>query len=132
MSFPPKKSFNPEVTSVPVIAPSSGNPKAFQDPNSVASLGLRMQASSDQIKADTLYDPPIASKEGFSNEFRNQVYSPWILGTEACKKEGFKMNFPESLLNMKLTKYRRNPINGFIGLVVLIFIGVNLSLRKYR
>jgi hypothetical protein len=132
MSFPQKKAFNPEVTSVPVISPSSGNPKAFQDPNSVASLGLRMQASSDQIKADTLYDPPIASKEGFSNEFRNQVYSPWILGTEACKKEGFKVNFPESLLNMKVHRRTRNPISGFIGLVVLIFIAVNLSFRKYR
>ena len=83
MSFPPKKSFNPEVTSVPVISPSSGNPRAFQDPNSVASLGLRIQASTDQIKADTLYDASPPSREGF----RNQVYSPWILGTEACKKE---------------------------------------------
>ena len=128
MSFPPKKPFNPQASSVPVLGPSSGNPRALQDPNSVASLGLRIQASSDQIKADTLYDPPPPLNEGF----RNQVYSPWILGTEACKKEGFKVNFPESLLNMKVHRRTRNPISGFIGLVVLIFIAVNLSFRKGR
>ena len=130
MSFPQKKAFNPEVTSVPVISPSSGNPKAFQDPNSVASLGLRMQASSDQIKADTLYDPPIPSMEGFSNEFRNEIYRPWILGTEACKKEGFMMNFPESLFNMKVSHKPR--IVGFLGMVLLIVVAVNLSFRRGR
>lgn len=128
MSFPPKKPFNPEVTKVPILGPSSGNPMAFQDPNSVASLGLRIQASSDQIKADTLYDPPPPLKEGF----RNQVYSPWILGTETCKKEGFKMKFPGSLLNVKVHRRTRNPISGFIGLVMLSFLALYLSLRKHR
>jgi hypothetical protein len=128
MSFPPKKPFNPEITKVPIFGPSSGNPMAFQDPTSVASLGLRIQASSDQIKADTLYDPPPPLNEGF----RNQVYSPWILGTETCKKEGFKMKFPESLLNMKVHRRTRNPISGFIGLVMLSFLALYLSLRKHR
>lgn len=132
MSFPPKKPFNPEVTKVPILGPSSGNPMAFQDPSSVASLGLRIQASSDQIKADTLYDPPPPLNEGFSSEFRNEIYRPWILGTESCKKEGFKMRFPESLLNMKVHRRTRDPIAGFIGLVMLSFLALYLSLRKGR
>ena len=130
MSFPQKKAFNPEVTSVPVISPSSGNPRAFQDPNSVASLGLRIQASTDQIKADTLYDASPPSREGFSNEFRNQAYSPWILGTEACKKEGFMMNFSEPFNTQK--QPRKPRIVGFLGMVLLIVVAVNFSFRKHR
>ncbi len=130
MSFPKEKPFNPQVSKVPILGSSSGNPASFQDPNSMASLGQKIQAATDQARADTLYDANVPSSK--PEGFRNEVYSPWILGTEACKKEGFKMNFPESILNMKLTKYRRNPINGFIGLVVLLFIAVNLSFRKGR
>lgn len=62
MSFPPAKPFNPTVSKVPVLDASSGNPKSFQDPNSVASIGARLQAMTDQAKADTLYDP---KPEGF-------------------------------------------------------------------
>jgi hypothetical protein len=82
MSFPPEKAYNPSVSSVPVLGPSSGNPASYRDPNSVASLGRSLQAKTDQAKADTLYDN---KPEGF----RNETYKPWILTTESCSKEGF-------------------------------------------
>ena len=66
MSYPAAAPFNPPVSTVPVLGPSSGNPKAFQDPNSVASIGNRIQAMSDQVKADTLYDAPPPKREGFT------------------------------------------------------------------
>lgn len=56
MSFPTEQPFNPKVSKVPVIDSSSGNPKSFQDPKSVASIGAKIQAMSDQAQADTLYD----------------------------------------------------------------------------
>ena len=62
MSFPPAKPFNPTVSKVPVLDASSGNPKSFQDPKSVASIGAKLQAMTDQAKADTLYDQ---TPEGF-------------------------------------------------------------------
>jgi hypothetical protein len=90
MSFPPEKPFNPPVSKIPVLGPSSGNPKAFRDPNSTASIGKNIQAMTDQAGADTLYDAPM-KKEGFSQEplegFRNELYSPWILRSQACRKE---------------------------------------------
>jgi hypothetical protein len=95
MSFPAQKPFNPPVSSTPVLGPSSGNPRSFQDPKSVASVGSTIQAMSDQASADTLYDAPAPKREGFkgfepSEGFRNEVYSPWIMRTQACsKKEGF-------------------------------------------
>lgn len=94
MSFPPQKPFNPPVSKTPILGPSSGNPKSFQDPKSVASVGNTIQAMSDQASADTLYDTPPPKKEGFepSQGFRNEVYSPWIMRTQSCssvKKEGF-------------------------------------------
>lgn len=122
MSFPPEKAFNPKVSKVQSFGPSSGNPQALQDPTSVASLGLKIQAATDQAKADTLYDAPPPTGEGF----RNEVYSPWILGTEACK-EGFKM-IPKGKGNF-------NPMNnlrGYAGLLILAFLGLYLSFRKRR
>jgi len=96
MSGPSQKAFNPPVSSTPILGASSGNPKSFQDPKSVASIGNTIQAMSDQAAADTLYDAPAPKREGFRNErneaFRNEVYSPWILRTESCSrvnKEGF-------------------------------------------
>jgi hypothetical protein len=84
MPFPPSPPFNPSITSVPVLNSSSGDPKAKQDPKSVASIGANIQAMTDQANADTLYDAPI--KEGFSNS----GYVPWIVKSEACKRfEGF-------------------------------------------
>ena len=62
MSFPPEVPFNPKVNKVPILNESSGNPKSFQDPKSVASIGAKIQAMSDQAQADTLYD---AKPEGF-------------------------------------------------------------------
>lgn len=87
MSFLPEKPFNPKVSKVAILDSSSGNPASFQDPNSVASAGAKIQAMVDQVQADTLYDAPPTIKEGF----RNEVYSPWILQTEACR-EGFSRN----------------------------------------
>jgi hypothetical protein len=58
----------------------------------VASVGNTIQAMSDQASADTLYDAPAPKREGFrqpSEAFRNEVYSPWILRTQSCSKEGF-------------------------------------------
>lgn len=68
MSFPPSKPFNPVVSRVPNLGPSSGDPKAQRDPNSLASLGSKLQAMTDQAAADRLYDAPMpTSKEGFSS-----------------------------------------------------------------
>ena len=123
MSFPKEKPFNPSVSKVPVLGPSSGNPAAFQDPNSVASLGLKIQSASDQAKADTLYDapPPV---EGF----RNETYKPWILGTEACKKEGFSGS-----RDLARTAGIFNPPHnntGYIGLGVLGLFIIYLSFKR--
>ena len=62
MSFPPEKPFNPRVSRVPILDASSGDPKSFQDPSSVASIGAKLQIMTDQASADTLYD---ARPEGF-------------------------------------------------------------------
>jgi hypothetical protein len=129
MSFPKEKAFNPQVSKVPILGPSSGNPASFQDPNSMASLGLRIQAATDQARADTLYDAqiPVKKAEGFSSgtEFRNAVYSPWILGTEACKKEGYK-GFKQ-ILDLPI---KRSKTRAYFGLLVLGFIAVYFSFRK--
>ena len=87
MSFLPLKPFNPTVTAVPMLGPSSGNPKSLQDPNSLASIGSKLQAMTDQANADTLYDAkPSGKKEGFVD-----LYLPWIVRSPACKSkhEGF-------------------------------------------
>lgn len=62
MPFLPEASFNPQVSKVPVLGASSGNPQSFQDPKNVASVGAKIQAMADQAQADTLYDE---KKEGF-------------------------------------------------------------------
>ena len=133
MPFPKEKPFNPQVSSVPILGPSSGNQASFQDPNSMASLGLRIQAATDQAKADTLYDakvPEAKINEGFSSgtEFRNAVYSPWILGTEACKKEGFK-GFKQ-ILDLPV---ERSKTRSYTALLAIIgFIAVYFSFKKHR
>jgi len=70
MGFPPQPPFNPPVSSVPNLGPSSGNPKSFQDPKSVASVGAKLQAMTDQAVADTLYD---AKKEGFTGHYSQGI-----------------------------------------------------------
>ena len=69
MSFPKVAAFNPVVSSVPNLDSSSGNPQAYKDPKSVASIGQKMQAMTDQSSADTLYDPPAPAREGFSGMY---------------------------------------------------------------
>ena len=119
MSFPPAKSFNPPVSSTPILGPSSGNPKSFQDPKSVASVGNTIQAMSDQAAADTLYDAPVPKREGFQPRegFRNEVYSPWILRTESCSKEGF------SSVTLSPADHEPYKKENFLA-TVLVFLGL--------
>lgn len=106
MATPPAKPFNPRTSAVPRLDSSSGDPRAFQDPNSVASVGARIQAMSDQLEADTLYDAPPPPREGFrggdyeQNPYMmvgtddpliiaesNKKYQTWISKSEACRNE---------------------------------------------
>jgi len=89
MSYPPEAPFNPPSTKVPILNSSSGNPKSFQDPKSVASIGNRIQAMTDQAKADTLYDAPPPKVESFTNP------TPWIVNSRACRREAF-VDFTDS------------------------------------
>ena len=100
MSYPASPPFNPQVSTIPILGASSGNPNAYKDPNSAASLGKKLQAMNDQAQADTLYDTPPSVVEGF--EMRNELYNPWILRTEACKKEGFNYSREDSKLGILL------------------------------
>lgn len=84
MSTPlPNAPFNPPITKVPILNSSSGNPKSFQDPKSIASIGNNIQAMADQAKADTLYDAPAPKLESFANP------APWIVNSQACRRESF-------------------------------------------
>ena len=135
MSFPAQKAFNPPVSSTPVLGPSSGNPRSFQDPKSVASVGSTIQAMSDQASADTLYDAPAPKREGFegfqpkgfepSEGFRNEVYSPWIMRTQACsKKEGFS--------SVILSPADHEPYKkGNLPALVLVLLGVGAILWSF-
>jgi hypothetical protein len=128
MSFPPAKAFNPPISSTPILGPSSGNPKSFQDPKSVASVGNTIQAMSDQAAADTLYDAPVPKREGFrqgGEGFRNEIYSPWILRTESCsKKEGFS--------SVILSPADHEPYNrGNFLATILVFLGVGSILWSF-
>lgn len=67
MVFPEEKPFVPKMSKTPILGSSSGNPVSLQDPNSVASIGSKIQAMSDQANADTLYDTPTLLSEGFCN-----------------------------------------------------------------
>jgi hypothetical protein len=125
MSFPAEKPFNPPVSKPPMLGPSSGNPKSFQDPKSVASVGSTIQAMSDQAAADTLYDAPVAKKEGFQSEgFRNEVYSPWILRTESCSKEGF------ASISLNPSYYEPYKKSNFLA-TLLVFLGVGSILWSF-
>lgn len=130
MSFPAQKPFNPPVSNTPILGPSSGNPKSFQDPKSVASVGNTIQAMSDQAAADTLYDAPAPKREGFegsqpSEGFRNEVYSPWILRTESCSKEGF------SSVVLSPAEHEPYKKGNFIALV-LVLLGVGSILWSFN
>ena len=86
MGFPASPPFNPTVTKVPTLGPSSGDPTAKKDPKSVASVGANIQAMQDQANADRLYDAPVTQvSEGFGD------YSvPWIVTSQACRRvQGF-------------------------------------------
>ena len=126
MSFPAGPPFNPTVSKVPILDASSGNPNAYNDPNSAASMARKLQAMKDQAQADTLYDLPPTKVEGFS-ELRNEVYSPWILRSKACSKEGFKMN---------LNPARYSPPESKLGLLLVLFGGLAALIysisKKYK
>jgi hypothetical protein len=62
---PLKKDFLAAPSAVPMLDPSVGNPRAFKDPNSAASMSLDIQALGDQVQADTLYDRQAPAREGF-------------------------------------------------------------------
>jgi hypothetical protein len=86
MGFPASPAFNPTVTKVPTLGPSSGDPVAKKDPKSVASVGANIQAMQDQANAERLYDAPVTQvSEGFGD------YSvPWIVKSQACRRvQGF-------------------------------------------
>jgi hypothetical protein len=115
MPFPAEAPFNPPVSKTPILGPSSGNPASFRDPSSVASTGNRIQAMTDQAKSDTLYDSPPPKAEGFE-AFRNDTYSPWILKSEACKKEGFS--------KMELSPADYIPYNHKFTTSILVLVGL--------
>ena len=129
MSFPPEKPFNPPVSKIPILGPSSGNPKAFRDPNSTASVGKNIQAMTDQASADTLYDAPM-NKEGFRNErsegFRNELYSPWILRSEACRKDVVqeKEGFRQDTATVQGTATVQDTATLQGAVIVLVFLGL--------
>ena len=81
MPFLAEPTFNPTVSKVPVLGPSSGDPKQKQDPKSTASIGSNIQAMQDQAKADMLYDAPV--KQGFVGSMSGP--SPWIVNSPACR-----------------------------------------------
>ena len=96
MSFLPEPTFNPSVSKVPVLGPSSGDPKQRQDPKSTASIGANLQAMQDQAKADMLYDAPVkqgfvgSMSEPFSSEYMPARSVPWIVNSPACRRvQGF-------------------------------------------
>ena len=121
MSFPPEKPFIPKVSKVHVLDASSGNPRSFQDPNSVATLGKSIQGMTDQVSADTLYD----QKEGF----RNEMYSPWILKTEACsKKEGFS----SVILRPEGYETQSKVNSGIMALIIIGTLGIMCSFYKRK
>lgn len=66
MSYLPSKPFNPVISRVPNLGPSSGNPAALRDPHSILSIATNLQALTDQSSADRLYDAPVPKTEGFT------------------------------------------------------------------
>jgi hypothetical protein len=98
MSTPlPNAPYNPPVSKVPILNSSSGNPKSFQDPKSIASIGNNIQAMADQAKADTLYDAPASKLESFVNP------RPWIVNSQACRREAFvDINYNTNLITAAL------------------------------
>ena len=90
MPFLKDPPFNPSIGTVPVLGPSSGDPRKRNDPNSTVSVAANIQAMQDQAKADMLYDAPL--KEGFSSS------TPWIVNTPACRRvQGFTDMSPKFL-----------------------------------
>ena len=77
MGFPADVPYNPTVSPVANLTPSSGDPRALKDPKSVASLGSKLQAMTDQANADTLYDS--SNKEGFLSGGRMPTLSEELI-----------------------------------------------------
>lgn len=78
MPFLPEATFNPSVSKVVIMGPTSGDPKSYKDPKSVASIGAKLQAMTDQASADTLYD---VKTEGFRGRGMRSTGRPWGTST---------------------------------------------------
>ena len=112
MPFLPEKPFLPVITSIPNLGPSSGNPTALKDPKSLASIGHKLQAMTDQVNADRLYD----AKEGFVDP----SYLPWIVNSQACSKSNKDEGFTASL------SYR-SPVDILTASCVLIGVALIIA-----
>ena len=110
MGFPASPAFNPTVTKVPTLGPSSGDPTAKKDPKSVASVGANIQAMQDQANADRLYDAPVTQvSEGFGNYNANV---PWIVKSQACRRvQGFT--------NMGANQTKYVPLLAGLGVILI-------------
>lgn len=51
------------VSAVPAIDGSIGNPAAYSDPKSNASMALKIQTMGDQLQADRAFDTPPAPRK---------------------------------------------------------------------
>jgi hypothetical protein len=113
MGFPPSPQFNPTVSNVPILSPSSGDPKGKNDPKSVASIGSNIQSMQDQANADRLYDAPVTQvSEGFEG-YNTHLHTPWIVKSQACRRvQGFS----------DMAEYTRSPNINYPG----IFAGLGV------
>ncbi len=60
-----RKLLNISTSEIPVLDTTIGNPSAYNDPKSNASMASSIQAIGDQAQADRLYDSPPPPREGF-------------------------------------------------------------------
>lgn len=132
MPYLPAKPFNPVVSRVPILGPSSGNPQSLQDPHSLGSIGGKLQAMTDQANADRLYDAkvPAPTHEGFLGNSKQ-----WIENTPSCKQGVWYSTF-----NKKYTPAMEYNMEGFTGgqslvssiVVSLIVVGIVLTVVSLR
>ena len=75
----------------PVVSldPSSGDPNAYKDPNSIASMGLHLQSLNDQVKADTHYDTPAPERKKLE-AFENACTGARFMTSDAATNEWYR------------------------------------------